>query len=197
MINLSLQGSMAVGKTTALRLIEKHDSTIHISYEKNKQVVDEIRNRKLDKNRYNDYIEIQRLFILNEVKRNQRASQYNCSIMDFGAEEIEFYTLNYPKAIGVDWEVAKPLEKELQLLKRCFPKRILYLNAANETLLERKKRDLSRNREFFDFYVQKLLPLKRKWFFNQDVVDVIEVDSKSEREVSDYVYDWIGLQLNK
>ena len=71
------------------------------------------------------------------------------------------------------------------------------MNAANETLLERKKRDLSRNREFFDFYVQKLLPLKRKWFFNQDVVDVIEVDSKSEREVSDYVYEWIGIQVNK
>ncbi len=34
MVNLSLQGSMAVGKTTALRLIEKHDSTIHISHEK-------------------------------------------------------------------------------------------------------------------------------------------------------------------
>lgn len=117
--------------------------------------------------------------------------------MDFGAEEIEFYTLNYPKAIGVDWEVAKPLETELQLLKRCFPKRILYLNAANETLVERKKRDISRNREFFDFYVQKLLPLKREWFFNQDVVDVIEVDSKSEREVSDSVYEWIGIQMNK
>lgn len=119
-----------------------------LSYEKNKQVVDEIRNRKLDKNRYNDYIEIQRLFILNEVKRYQRASQYNCSIMDFGAEEIEFYTLNYPKAIGVDWEVAKPLETELQLLKRCLPKRILYLNAANETLLERKK-EISQETENF------------------------------------------------
>lgn len=71
------------------------------------------------------------------------------------------------------------------------------MNAANETLVERKKRDISRNREFFDFYVQKLLPLKREWFFNQDVVDVIEVDSKSEREVSDYVYEWIGIQMNK
>ena len=31
----------------------------------------------------------------------------------------------------------------------------------------------------------------------KDVVDVIEVDSKSEREVSDYVYEWIGIQMNK
>lgn len=139
MVNLSLQGSMAVGKTTALRFIEKHDSTIHISYEKNKQVVDEIRNRKLDKNRYNDYIEIQRLFILNEVKRYQLASQYNCSIMDFGAEEIEFYTLNYPKAIGVDWEVAKPLETELQLFKKMFPEK--------NSLLECCKRNISRTKK--------------------------------------------------
>lgn len=197
MLTLSLQGSMAVGKTTALHRIEKHDSTIYISYEKNNHVIDEIRNRKLNKNIYSDYLEIQRLFILNEIKRYQEAAQHHCSIMDFGAEEIEFYTLNYPKAIGVDWEVAKPLEIELQLLKSCFPQKILYLNAANETLLARKKSDNSRNREFFEFYIQKLLPLKREWFLNQEIVDILEVDGKSEKEVSDYVYEWIGIQMNK
>jgi ribonucleotide reductase beta subunit family protein with ferritin-like domain len=31
--------------------------------------------------------------------------------MDFGAEEIEFYTINYPKIIGVDWDIEKALKR--------------------------------------------------------------------------------------
>lgn len=38
-------------------------------------------------------------------KRNEKAQLWECTMMDFGAEEIEFYTLNYPKTIGADWDV--------------------------------------------------------------------------------------------
>ena len=52
--------------------------------------------------------------------------------MDFGAEEIEFYTLNYPKTNGQDWEIENALQKELELVRRCMPTRILFLDASDE-----------------------------------------------------------------
>lgn len=97
---LSLQGCMAVGKTTAVRYLQENASYIHISYEDTRAVIEEVRQRKLDKTCYPDYLEIQKLWLHNEVVRYHKAVQYPCSIMDFGAEEIEFYTLNYPQEHG-------------------------------------------------------------------------------------------------
>ncbi len=42
---LSLQGCMAVGKTTAVRYIQEHAPYIHISYEINTDVIEEIKRR--------------------------------------------------------------------------------------------------------------------------------------------------------
>ena len=102
---LSLQGCMAAGKTTAVRYLQENAPYLHISYEEPHAVIEEVRRRQLDKTRYADYLEIQKLWLHNEVVRYQKAVQYPCSIMDFGAEEIEFYTRHYPMSIGKDWEV--------------------------------------------------------------------------------------------
>lgn len=58
---LSLQGCMSVGKITAVNYIDKNTSYVHVSYEANACVVDGIKNRNLDKNKFSDYIEIQKL----------------------------------------------------------------------------------------------------------------------------------------
>ena len=47
---LSLQGCMAVGKTTAVRYIQKNAPYINISYESNSDIVEEVKKRNLDKN---------------------------------------------------------------------------------------------------------------------------------------------------
>mgnify|MGYP000351537975 FL=1 len=44
--------------------------------------------------------------------------------MDFGAEEIEFYTLNYPKSRGLEWEmeaIRQALAPELAAVQACIP----------------------------------------------------------------------------
>lgn len=66
---VSLQGCMAVGKTTAVRYIEKHAPYVHISYEDNKAVIEEVVRRGLIKTKYEDYLEIQKLWLRNEVQR--------------------------------------------------------------------------------------------------------------------------------
>ena len=187
---LSLQGCMAVGKTTVVRYLQENAPYIHISYEDTRAVIEEVRRRKLDKTCYPDYLEIQKLWLQNEVFRYQKAVQYPCSIMDFGTEEIEFYTLNYPKSIGVDWEVENALKPELEAVRDCLPDRILFLDASEEVLRQHKENDKTRSRTFFEQYLRTLLPLKRKWFAQKANVDYLLVDGLSVQEVGEKVKQW-------
>lgn len=59
---LSLQGCMAVGKTTVARYLEQHCQQVQVCFEDNAAVLAEIKRRRLNKNCYADYLEIQRLF---------------------------------------------------------------------------------------------------------------------------------------
>ena len=187
---LSLQGCMAVGKTSAADYLKEHAPYLHVYYEDTSEVIKEIASRQLDKNTFEDFVEIQRLWIHHEIKRWEKAKNFPCTIMDFGAEEIEFYTLNYPKAIGKDWPVEEALCDELKALKRCLPTRILFLDASEAFLRRNKESDKSRSRNFFDFYLQNLLPLKRQWFLGQEQVDVVHVDGLTREEVGQQVKNW-------
>lgn len=174
---LSLQGCMAVGKTTAVKYLQANAPYINMSYEINDDVVEEINHRRLDKNIYEDYLEIQKLWLKKEVDRWNAAIKFPCSVMDLGAEEIEFYTLNYPKSIGVEWEIEKALQLELEAVRKCMPKRILFLDASDEVLRSHKEKDNTRSRNFFEHYIKYLLPLKKEWFFGKPNVDILRVDN--------------------
>ena len=150
-----------------------------------------LKRRGLKKTKYEDYLEIQKLWLENEVKRYEKAQLWECTMMDFGAEEIEFYTLNYPKTIGADWDVEHLLKKELDAVRACMPQRILFLDASEETLRKRKETDTIRSREFFEYYIQKLLPLKKEWFLNRADVDILNTDGKSIQEVGEKVKAWM------
>ena len=69
---LSLQGCMAVGKTTAARYLEQHCQQVQICFEDNAAVLAEIKQRGLNKNRYADYLEIQRLFCATSCAAGRR-----------------------------------------------------------------------------------------------------------------------------
>lgn len=187
---LSLQGCMAVGKTTAARYLQEYAPYLHISYESNGEVIKEVKKRKLNKNVYEDYLEIQRLWLRNEVVRYEEAIKYPCSVMDLGAEEIIFYTINYPKSIGAGWEVENALRSELDAARKCLPERILFMDASDEVLQARKDGDATRSREFFEYYLQKMMPLKREWFLGKENVDVLRIDGLSIEEVGEKVKKW-------
>lgn len=187
---LSLQGCMAVGKTTAVKYLQQNAPYINISYEINTDIVDEVKRRKLDKNKYEDYLEIQKLWLRKEVERWKKAQQYSCSVMDFGAEEIEFYTLNYPKTIGENWEIEQALKDELAAVRKCMPDRILFLDASDDVLRQHKENDSTRSRNFFEHHLTHFLPLKREWFFGKENVDVLNVDNLSANEMGEKVKAW-------
>ena len=192
---LSLQGCMAVGKTSAARCLEAHVPGLRVFYEDNAGVLEEVRRRGLDKTVYEDYLEIQRLWIARELRRWEAAQALPAALMDLGAEEIEFYTLHYPQSIGKNWEVEAPLAKELQSLRRCLPRRILFLDAGDEVLRRRKASDESRSREFFEHTLTTLLPWKRQWFLGRENVDVLRTDALDREQVGRQAAAWVRTQM--
>ena len=190
---LSLQGCMAAGKTTALNYLRDNAPYVNVSYEENSEVVQAIRNRILEKNKYEDYLEIQRLWLDNEVRRFERVEDLPCTVMDFGVEEIEFHTINYPKAIGKDWDIENALKDELIGVRKCMPARILFLDASDDTLRQRKQSDPKRARSSFEYYLKHLMPLKRTWFSKMSNVDYLLVDNMPRQEVAMRVKQWFDL----
>lgn len=190
---LSLQGCMAVGKTTALNYLRENAPYVNVSYEENSEVAQAIRTRKLDKNKYEDYLEIQRLWLDNEVRRFERIENLPCTVMDFGVEEIEFHTINYPKAIGEDWDIENALKDELIGVRKCMPARILFLDASDDTLRQRKQSDPNRARSSFEYYLKHLMPLKRTWFSKMSNVDYLLVEYMPRQEVAMRVKQWVDL----
>ena len=189
---LSLQGCMATGKTTAVQYLQIQEPRISVSFESNRHVIEEEKRRKLDKNQYEDYLEIQKLWLKNEIARYEEAITHPVSIMDFGAEEIEFYTLNYPKSMGKNWEIASALKSELEAVRACMPARILFLDASEETLRAHKEADSTRSREFFEYYLKHLMPLKKAWFRERKDTDWFCVDGLTAEEVGEQVKKWVS-----
>ena len=189
---LSLQGCMAAGKTTAVQYLQIQEPRISVSFESNRHVIEEVKWRKLDKNQYEDYLEIQKLWLKNEIARYEEAITHPVSIMDFGAEEIEFYTLNYPKSMEKNWEIANALKSELEAVRACMPARILFLDASEETLRAHKEADAMRSREFFEYYLKHMMPLKKAWFLERKDTDWLCVDGLTAEEVGEQVKKWVS-----
>ena len=77
--------------------------------------------------------------------------------------------------IGEDWDVENALKAELEAVRKCMPTRILFLDATETTLREHKENDLTRSRNFFEHHMQRLLPLKREWFYSKENVDILTI----------------------
>lgn len=113
--------------------------------------------------------------------------------MDFGAEEIEFYTLNYPKSRGLEWEIKairQALALELAAVQACMPEHILFLDASESVLRARKTGDNTRSREFFAYYLNHLLPLKREWFREKKKATFLSTDGLTARQVGEKAKHW-------
>lgn len=178
---ISLQGGMAVGKTTLAMRLQKSlkDVTVSLEYPKK-------RHEGLDMFIEDDYYEIQRYFINLEVERYKNLPKGNV-VIDLGPEEIEFYTLFFPKSIGQEWNVEEALKKELCELRECRVDGILYLEGSKDALYSRKESDKERKRGSFENYLKYLHPYKKPWFERQANTTFINVDNMSPEEVETWV----------
>ena len=194
---LSLQGCMASGKTTALKFIENNAEDIFASYEWDDEITNVLNQHNYDKSVLGDYIEVQKIWIDKEIRRYIKATEMksNCVVMDFGAEEIEFHTLYWPRTIGQAWDVEKYLHRELEELRKCFPDRILFLMASEEKLRSNKLNDSTRQRRYFEYYLNKIMPLKEEWLKGLNNVDYLVVDNLSQEQLGEETLNWVRMQL--
>ena len=188
---LALQGGMAVGKTTAARYVAAHAPDVTVFFEDNTPALAALRGRGLDKHQFEDYCEIQRAFIQQEIDRYARAAACPCALLDLGPQEIEFYTLHYPASIGQDWPVEQALAPELAALSQCRIDRTLFLQASIPVLRQRKAGDVTRDRGFFEHTVQHLLPAKERWFAAQPRVDFLPTDNQTQPQTAAAVLAWV------
>lgn len=163
---------MAGGKTTLAKMLEKQINDVSFTYENPYPIVEKRKNKNLDINTKNGFVENQRMIIEAEIKRYNNLPDRKV-IFDRGPEDIEFYTLCFPIANGFDWDIEQLLKDELKELRMCRSDIIIYLDASEETLHKRKQNDLSRRRGSFEEYF-KLYKFEKEWFkqFNTKFVDV-------------------------
>lgn len=188
---IAVQGSMAVGKTTLLKRLDENIPQAKIIYEDNRSIRDKIKKNAWDSNHLKDYVAIQKLYIEQEINRFKSYSRDTLVFVDLGPEEIFWYSLYYPLAAGKPWNILDFLSHEIQSLQSCFPQWTLFLDADDKELRKRKENDDSRQRRFFNFQLEKLLPLKRDYFLGKENVIVLNTSQKSEEAVYQEVLDWL------
>ena len=72
-------------------------------------------------------------------------------------------------------------------MQACMPERILFLDASETVLCARKAGDATRSREFFEYYLNHLLPLKREWFREKKNVTFLHTDGLTAAQVGECV----------
>lgn len=183
---ISLQGGMAVGKTTLAKRLQNRLNNVNFSFEYQKK-----RPEGLNIFKESDYYKIQSYFINQEIERYKGLPTGNV-IIDLGPEEIEFYTLFFPKSIGAAWNVEDALHEELMELGRCEVNGILYLDANPDILYQRRAGDLERCRGFFENYIKYLHPFKRKWFEFKEKCTIVDVGGMTADEVEEWTVCWLS-----
>jgi deoxyadenosine/deoxycytidine kinase len=185
---LSIQGGMAGGKTTLARMLEKQINNVYFIYENPYPIVEKRNNRKLDIHTEEGFVENQRMFIEAEIKRYRNLPDKKV-IFDRGPEDIEFYTLHFPIANGFEWDIEHLLETELKELRKCRSDLILYLDASEETLHQRKQSDLSKSRTSFNKNI-KLYKYEKEWF-KQFKTQVVDINKKTPEQLRDWTLNFL------
>ncbi|WP_376752417.1 AAA family ATPase [Priestia filamentosa] len=184
---ISLQGGMAVGKTTLAKTIEKKYKNIHVLYEDPYPIVQKRKELKLDIHKKEGFVHNQRLFIQAEIERFKNLPE-GIVLLDRGPEDIEFYTLHLPKSIGENWDIEMELNQELRELRRCRSNLILYLDAPVEVLRERKAKDETRSRKSFDHHL-RLHHQEKSWYKQLNDTMILDASFKTKQAVEESVVD--------
>lgn len=187
---LSLQGCMAVGKTTAARYAQSRLPSFFVSYENPVPVFAEVTRRGLPQDTPEGFAACQRLFIAAEISRYAEAKRHRAVLLDLGAEEIEFYTLFYPSSLGFDWDMERLLKPELTALRQCRADHILYLDADTGILKARRDSDNDRRRGFFDHFINTMAANKRRFFETLPNVEFLDTTGMTAFETGEAVVRW-------
>lgn len=183
---ISLQGPMAGGKTTLARRLEQRG--FQVIYENPYEIVEKRKRLNLDIYTKEGFITNQKMFIEAKIKQVQSVTG-DIVIFDRGPEDVEFYTIHFPKLIGMDWDIENQLKDELHKLRKCRSDAICYLDVSKKILQERKENDTSRRRSSFEEQLE-LVEVEREWY-KQFSVTYVNTDEVTVEETEVYFMKWV------
>ncbi|MED0990342.1 AAA family ATPase [Bacillus nitratireducens] len=183
---ISLQGPMSSGKTTLAKSLER--CGLSVIYENPYPIVEKRKKLNLDMCTKEGFITNQKMFIEAKIKEFQNVKS-SVVIFDRGPEDIEFYTLFYPKVIGKEWDIETELKDELYKLRECRSDAIFYLDVSKENLYDRKNNDRARNRSTFEEQF-KLVETEKEWY-KQFPVTYVDTNTLTVDELEAYFMGWL------
>lgn len=183
---ISLQGSMASGKTTLAKRLER--CGLSVIYENPYPIVEKRKQLNLDMNSKEGFIINQKMFIEAKIKEFQNAKD-SVMIFDRGPEDIEFYTLFYPTIIGEEWDMETELKDELYKLRECRSDAIFYLDVTKKNVYDRKNNDRTRTRSTFEEQF-KLVETEKEWY-KQFPVTYADTNRLTVNELEAYFMEWL------
>ncbi|EEL86774.1 TPA: AAA family ATPase [Bacillus nitratireducens] len=183
---ISLQGPMASGKTTLAKSLER--CGLSVIYENPYPIVEKRKKLNLDMCTKEGFITNQKMFIEAKIKEFQNVKS-SVVIFDRGPEDIEFYTLFYPKVIGKEWDIETKLKDELYKLREYRSDAIFYLDVSKENLYDRKNNDRARNRSTFEEQF-KLVETEKEWY-KQFPVTYVDTNTLTVDELEAYFMGWL------
>ncbi|SCM96313.1 Uncharacterized protein BWINRASL_03429 [Bacillus mycoides] len=183
---VSLQGPMASGKTTLAKRLEQNG--LPVIYENPYPIIEKRKELNLDIYTKEGFITNQKMFIEAKIKEFQNAKG-SVVIFDRGPEDIEFYTLFYPKMIEKEWDIETELKDELHKLRECCSDAIFYLDVSKENLCDRKKNDITRNRSTFEEQF-KLVETEKEWY-KKFPLTYVDTNRLSVEELEAHFMRWL------
>lgn len=183
---ISLQGSMASGKTTLAKRLER--CGLSVIYENPYPIVKKRKQLNLDMNSKEGFIINQKMFMEAKIKEFQNVKD-SVVIFDRGPEDIEFYTIFYPTIIGEKWDIEIELKDELYKLRECRSDAIFYLDVSKENLYDRKNNEGARNRSTFEEQF-KLVETEKEWY-KQFPVTYVDTNTLTVDELEAYFMGWL------
>jgi len=173
---IALQGPRAVGKSTLTENIRNGNRNI-VVHEGFKYT-----GRLFNLDDENEFYENQRIYIRQKIQQYQQLDAAKDNLIVRGAEDIYFYTCQYPKNRGFSWKVKENIGEELKKLGRYRSDLILYLDATEKMLQIRNTKD-TRNRKNLDEWMKDWYMNMRRYFSELGQTRMINTELMNKEEV--------------
>lgn len=181
---IALEGARAVGKTTLLKNIRAVDNSIKVFHGY------KYRGKNFDLNNVEGFCANQLIYIRQKLEQYATVNDAETNLITRGTEDIIFYTLNYPRIMGYDWNVELRLDTWISRLKAKKSDAIIYLDATDEIILERNYND-TRNRPDLENWLTLWHDEMRHWFSSYNNCVFVDTSQLIAEEVADKVLELI------
>lgn len=175
-----LEGSRAVGKTTLLRLIRKHNPGI--------AVIDGFSRREFnfDMGRWEEFVLNEQLYLgcAHVQYELLKKSPFHAVIVKGPYTDLYFAKTQARIAFPHNDIMKTPLAEQVDAIERCVPDGIVWLDAPLETILERCRKD-DHVRSTMNTFVSTWLAGFREHYVEERRASVINTFAKTPEQVYD------------